>query len=42
MDELKNILEQNYSLKIKDIEKVKNAYKVETEEGYKCRSEERR
>jgi CotS family spore coat protein len=36
MDELKNILEQNYSLKIKDIEKVKNAYKVETEEGYKC------
>lgn len=36
MENLKNILNENYDINALEVEKIKNVYKVKTEEGYKC------
>ncbi|TDT62315.1 CotS family spore coat protein [Fonticella tunisiensis] len=36
MEELKKLLESSYNIEILSIEKIKNVYKIKTEDGYKC------
>lgn len=36
MKELIKIIEDNYGYEIENVEKIKNAYKIKTTEGYKC------
>lgn len=36
MDELVEILEENYDIKVESIEKIKNAFKLRTGDRYKC------
>lgn len=35
-ERVKSIIEENYAIKVKDVEQVKNTYKVEAEEGIYC------
>lgn len=35
-EEIINIISENYNLRVKSIEKIKNVYKVEAEEGWYC------
>lgn len=36
MEDIRALVEQNYDFAVRDILKIKNAYKISTNEGYKC------
>lgn len=36
MENIRSLVEANYNFIVNDIEKIKNAYKINTNEGYKC------
>ena len=36
MNELKNLIENNYGYTVQSVEKIKNAYKINTDRGIKC------
>lgn len=36
MSELSRLIEKSYDCKVKEIEKIKNAYRISTEDGFKC------
>lgn len=36
MENIKGLVENNYTFIVNDVERIKNAYKINTNEGYKC------
>lgn len=36
MENIREIIEQNYAIKVLELEKIKNVYKIKTDDGYKC------